>query len=228
MCSMQFLLRNKYVSSVLAFSQRCVHLQYWASSCTPHYSPRLNKKPVIARCPLPVLHTCKQLLSHTQVRTTEMRTLRSQFIQYNHRAVFSPFPPQFEALTIDSRPKIRSMCSLDIFLHSVRAQMYRAFQRVSNINCTQRKNTEKRIWPYLMTLRGAKHPNHTHHRNERAASILSGQDFLFGGLCVSPLTAPPGGRQRHSTVCCADSGWTDSLPDLPAYTNTVSQHTSDL
>lgn len=64
----------------------------------------------------------------------------------------------------------------------------------------------------------------------RAVSILTGENVLFCGLYPSLLAlhCSPWWLTTTQPVCCADSGWMDSLPDLSAYTNTVSQPTSDL
>ncbi len=88
----------------------------------------------------------------------------------------------------------------------------------------------RRICLNLITFRGTKILSFTHHGNERAVSILSGEIFLFCGLYLSLLSAhcSPWWTTATQPICCADSGWTDSLPDLSAYTNTVSWRTSDL
>lgn len=60
-----------------------------------------------------------------------------------------------------------------------------------------------RIYLHLISFSGTKILSHTHHRNERAVSILSGGEGSPLGLVLSacrPLTAPPGGQHHHNRL----------------------------
>lgn len=45
---------------------------------------------------------------------------------------------------------------------------------------------------------------------------------------IEPVDCSPWWPRATHPVCCADGGWTDSLPDLSGYTNTVSRPIHDL